>query len=144
MKANYYNDQQQKKLSEDSNWRPGDHLKKFKGMFVSKETQELEKLSQYAKLTFYSFNEFRKQALPDEFLRTFKESFSPQFNPEAAFKTGDGASGSFFFFSHDQKYILKTCSEDEIKQLVRVLPMMNNHFKTKKTIIAQTYGIFTM
>ena len=54
------------------------------------------------------------------FMETFKEyiddvlliekSLSPIHNREQVFKAGEGAgsSGSFFFFSHDQKFIIKT------------------------------------
>ena len=38
------------------------------------------------------------------------ESFTPAFNNKAVFKAGEsqGKSGSFFFFSHDRKFIIKT------------------------------------
>lgn len=35
---------------------------------------------------------------------------------------GAGASGSFFFFSSDKRFILKTMSRREINQLIRILP----------------------
>jgi hypothetical protein len=40
----------------------------------------------------------------------FHPSLSPKFNRDAVFKAGEGAgaSGSFFFFSHDRKFIIKT------------------------------------
>jgi len=38
------------------------------------------------------------------------ESLSPSANNKAVFKAGEstGKSGSFFFFSHDRKFIIKT------------------------------------
>ena len=56
-------------------------------------------------------------------METFKEYFedyeviekslSPDANREQVFKAGEGAgrSGSFFFFSHDSKFIIKTVSK---------------------------------
>jgi len=40
----------------------------------------------------------------------FNSSLSPKFNRDMIFKAGEGAgkSGSFFFFSHDQKFVVKT------------------------------------
>ena len=39
-----------------------------------------------------------------------KESLSPDKNRDMVFKAGEsqGKSGSFFFFSHDKKFIIKT------------------------------------
>lgn len=38
------------------------------------------------------------------------ESLSPENNWDQAFKAGEGSgkSGSFFFFSHDQRFLIKT------------------------------------
>lgn len=57
-------------------------------------------------------------------------SISPKFNIDTTFSGGDGGgrSGSFFFFSHDRKFILKTMSEDELKLYVKILPEFNVHF----------------
>jgi len=40
------------------------------------------------------------------------------------FKAGLGAgkSGSFFFFSHDSKFIIKTVKDDEMVVLMAMLP----------------------
>jgi len=35
---------------------------------------------------------------------------------------GAGASGSFFFFCKDRKFILKTMSKKEIDHMIRMLP----------------------
>jgi hypothetical protein len=41
-------------------------------------------------------------------------------NRHRVFKAGEGAgsSGSFFFFSHDNKFIIKTISNDEMKKML--------------------------
>lgn len=69
-----------------------------------------------ATITFHSMDQSRQVLLTNELLLQLKDSFSPHKNQGSAFSTGDGgASGSFFFFSHDRKFILKTMSEDELK-----------------------------
>ncbi len=48
-----------------------------------------------------------------------KDSLSVEANRHRVFKAGEGAgsSGSFFFFSHDNKFIIKTISNDEMKKM---------------------------
>ena len=52
-----------------------------------------------------------KEYYSDE--RVIEESLSPANNRDQVFKAGEGAgrSGSFFFFSHDRKFIIKTMSK---------------------------------
>jgi hypothetical protein len=40
------------------------------------------------------------------------------------FKAGEGAgrSGSFFFFSHDRKFIIKTMTKEELNLFLEKLP----------------------
>jgi len=49
-------------------------------------------------------------------LTNFYSSLSPKFNRDMVFKAGEGAgrSGSFFFFSHDRKFIIKTMTKEEL------------------------------
>lgn len=51
-------------------------------------------------------------------------SLSPKLNREMVFKAGEGAgrSGSFFFFSHDRKFIIKTMTKEELKLYLKLLP----------------------
>lgn len=65
------------------------------------------------------------------------------------FKAGQGAgkSGSFFFFSYDKRFIIKTLKDDEKKTLLGMLDSYIHHFKktTKnKSFLAKIYGIFTI
>ena len=47
-------------------------------------------------------------------LEVLHQSLSPKFNREMVFQAGKGAgsSGSFFFYSHDNKFIIKTIPKD--------------------------------
>ena len=46
------------------------------------------------------------------------------------FKAGEGAgsSGSFFFFSHDRKFIIKTMTKSEVDLYLNKLPEFSDHF----------------
>ena len=91
------------------------------------------------------------------FMDTFKEYFSdyevlekslsPFFNREEVFKAGEGAgrSGSFFFFSHDNKFIIKTISKGELDTFLRMLPALAEHYKKNEdSLIVKTFGAFTV
>ena len=64
------------------------------------------------------------------------------------FKAGQGAglSGSFFFFSHDDKFLIKTINKKEKSLLVGMLDGLIKHFKktNNKSLIARVYGLFTI
>ena len=51
------------------------------------------------------------------------QSLSPVVNRSNVFKAGEasGASGSFFFFSEDKKFIMKTMSSTEVGHMQRIL-----------------------
>ena len=75
------------------------------------------------------------------------ESLSPKNNREMVFKAGEGAgaSGSFFFFSHDRRFIIKTMSEEELKLFKRILPDYELHVtENPDSIISRTYGVYTI
>jgi len=64
------------------------------------------------------------------------------------FKAGEasGASGSFFFFSQDKKFIVKTMTNEELKFfLKRFGRPYFNHIKRRPTsLLARIYGIYTV
>ena len=62
-----------------------------------------------------------------------------------AVKIGDGGkSGEFFFFSYDNKLIIKTVSDRELKVLLNILPDYIQHFTENPfSMIAKIYGAFT-
>ena len=85
-----------------------------------------------------------------EYLTCFNvlhESLSPKFNRDMVFKAGEGAgrSGSFFFFSHDKKFIIKTMTEDELKLYLKIMPRLSAHHKsTPNSLLAKILGVFTV
>ncbi len=64
------------------------------------------------------------------------------------FKAGEGSgqSGQFFFFSHDNRFIIKTLRGKEKQNLLDVLDEMILHFEKNKnqSLITRIYGLFTI
>ena len=73
------------------------------------------------------------------------ESLSFENNREQVFKAGQGAgkSGSFFFFSKDRKFVIKTISKSEKDVLLGMLDDLIKHFTDtrNKSLIARIYGV---
>ena len=56
-----------------------------------------------------------------------------------------GKSGSFFFYSHDRKFIIKTITNEEKETMDEILPSYYNYVKAhKSTLITKIYGIYTV
>ena len=78
-------------------------------------------------------------------LNVLKQSLAPKFNRDQAFQAGGGAgkSGSFFFFSHDGRFLIKTMTGDEVKLFRDILPAYRKHFEENKdSLIAKIYGMY--
>ena len=91
------------------------------------------------------FNELRKddEITDDAMIRVF----SPSKNKSAIEKMSEskGKSGSFFFYSHDRKFIIKTISGDERKTLLNIFHDYFNYIKEHKTtLITKIYGVYTL
>ena len=74
-------------------------------------------------------------------------SLSPQLNRKQVFNAGEGSgkSGSFFFFSHDKQFIIKTVKEAELEALKIILPKYIAYLKKNPfSMIAKIYGVFTL
>ena len=82
-------------------------------------------LNENVQVTYYRMQRFHS-TFSDFFtsVDALKGSLSPKFNMEQVFQAGEGAgrSGSFFFFSHDNKFIVKTMSKEELVLFLRLLP----------------------
>lgn len=74
-------------------------------------------------------------------------SFKTLKNKSSVFKAGQGAgkSGSFFFFSSDNKFIIKTINSQEKTLLFSMLQKMIQHFNTcPNSLLARIYGVFSL
>jgi 1-phosphatidylinositol-4-phosphate 5-kinase len=75
------------------------------------------------------------------------ESLDLSLNRDQAFSAGEasGKSGSFFFFSHDNHFLIKTMNGGERSLFLKMLPDYLAHLKTNRnSVIARIYGIFTV
>jgi hypothetical protein len=61
-------------------------------------------------------------------------------------KESEGKSGSFFFFSHDGRFLIKTISNNELNTMIG--KFMENYMdyvnKNPDSLIARVYGIYTI
>jgi len=76
-----------------------------------------------------------------------RESLHPSANRDSVFKAGEsqGKSGSFFFFSKDRKFIIKTMNDGEMSIFMESLVDYYSHLKThRNSLMARIYGIFTV
>jgi 1-phosphatidylinositol-4-phosphate 5-kinase len=72
---------------------------------------------------------------------------APENNIEAAQKAGEsqGKSGSFFFFSTDKKFIIKTMTNNDLSTFKKLFKDYTNHVSINKdSLLARVYGIFTI
>ena len=91
------------------------------------------------------FDELRKNdGITDDIMI---KSFSPIKNKSAIDKMGEskGRSGSFFFYSHDRKFIIKTITNEEKETMDKILVNYYNYMKSfNTTLITKIYGIYTV
>ena len=76
-----------------------------------------------------------------------ESSLLPERNREQVFHAGEGSgkSGSFFFFSHDKRFIIKTITKDELETLLVILKDYIEHFKKNpQSLIVKIIGVFTI
>ena len=73
-----------------------------------------------------------------------KESLDPETNLENARKAGEstGKSGSFFFFSRDKRFIIKTMFPEELDAIMLKLEDYFSHLEKDESLLARIYGIF--
>ena len=59
---------------------------------------------------------------------------------------GVGKSGSFFFYSSDSRFILKTMKGSEKKVILDILDDLINYYQAvnNQSLIAKIYGVFTI
>lgn len=77
--------------------------------------------------------------------KTLIDSLDVEFNNDQVFQAGEGAgaSGSFFFFSYDQKFIIKTLKDGEMKLMEKFIHSYLNYLmKNPNSLLARIYGLF--
>ena len=76
------------------------------------------------------------------------DSLNIEDNIQNVFKAGEGVgqSGSFFFFSKDNRFLIKTMRGSEKKILIDMLDDLIQHFQKTENLsmLARIYGLFTI
>ena len=101
------------------------------------------------KVTFHMIGHFQRlfEVWGINDFTNFYNSLSPKFNRDMIFKAGEGAgrSGSFFFFSHDRKFVVKTMTKAELNLVKRMMPNYYTYLSTNPdSLISKILGIFTV
>ena len=76
-----------------------------------------------------------------------QKSLNPEVNRQQVFKAKEsaGKSGSFFFFSYDKQFLIKTMNDNEMDVFVKALPEYFTHLmQNPDSLLARIYGIFTV
>lgn len=75
------------------------------------------------------------------------KSLDPDHNRENIFKAGEsqGKSGSFFFFSTDRQFIIKTMTDSDFNAFMRIIKSYFQRVTSQpKSLLARIYGIYTV
>jgi len=98
-------------------------------------------------LKVYSPEIFRKIADRDEEFLDIAKSLDFKSNEEqirASTAPQGGKSGEFFFFSKDNKLILKTVPDTEMNMIRKILQPLHQHLdQNSDSLIAKIYGVYT-
>jgi len=100
-------------------------------------------------ITYHSMETFTGMfaEYKDGAFKSLYESLAPKNNRDMVFKAGQaaGRSGSFFFFSNDRKWIIKTMTKAELDLYLKLLPEFAQHFKrNSQSVLAKVFGCFTV
>lgn len=111
-----------------------------------KQASEETVLNEKVRISDFAFSKFQELREEDGIdYAQILESLSPSVNNKAVFKAGEstGKSGSFFFFSHDRKFIIKTMFQEELNIMMENLPRYFDYItSTPHSLIARIYGVF--
>lgn len=92
------------------------------------------------------FRDLRK--LDDIDGNILKQSLDPILNKERMdeIKEGEGKSGSFFFFSHDRKFLIKTVTDNELKTMKgNFMIAYHKHMSANEdSLLARIYGVYSV
>jgi len=98
-------------------------------------------------LTTYAPKAFQEIAAIDDYFKNFAQSLDLKENLRSILKSGlnkAGQSGEFFFFTNDNKFIIKTINDKELKLLLKILPKYVDHLKQNhSSLLTRIYGLFS-
>ena len=112
------------------------------------DVDDYQTIERKVSVTFHQYKLFLKlHSCANLSLEILQQSLDPANNHDMVFKAGEGAgrSGSFFFFSHDNRFIIKTMTDSEMHLLLRILPAYVAHFENNpKSLLAKIFACFTI
>jgi Phosphatidylinositol-4-phosphate 5-Kinase len=92
------------------------------------------------------FRELRK--LDEYSAEELDNSLNPIKNKEqmSKIRESEGKSGSFFFFSHDNRFLIKTITNKELNTIIGKFMESYHDYITNNpdSIIARVYGVYTI
>jgi 1-phosphatidylinositol-4-phosphate 5-kinase len=108
---------------------------------------EIQDAHHQCKLVAYAPHVFMSMLNHDGIaLEEFKQSFDiQQLLAGSRESQSEGKSGSFFVFTPDKRFILKTVPMQEACLLVSILPNMLRHFRDHpRSLLARVYGVYAL
>lgn len=126
-----------KNIQKDNTFEPNKVKSAIKASLLKKFEQkraemDIEKIPTKASVKFHRMDIFTKmfREIFTEQLASFQESLSPENNRDMVFKAGEGSgrSGSFFFFSHDKRWIIKTMTPGELGYFLKRIEAFCGYF----------------
>ena len=115
---------------------------------IEQQRVRLKEIKTNVKITYHRLHEFSKlYEINNISMSLLQKSLSPLLNTEQVFQTGEGAgkSGSFFFLSHDRKFMIKTMKGSEVKTMLKILPSyIEHHRRNPNSLLAKIFGIFSI
>lgn len=127
------------KLSTPVDRRTKSHIISLEGVDIERAASQLSQadssherprptetvINAKTEITYHQLYEFGKLFDANMLsLQMLEKSFSPDLNREQVFKTseGSGKSGSFFFLTHDKRFMIKTIGVSERDIMLNILP----------------------
>ena len=84
----------------------------------------------------------------EKYVISLFSSFDPKLNRSnmERIKESEGKSGSFFFFSHDQKFLIKTLTSSELNTFLGefAVSYYEHMVNSPETLLAKIYGVYTV
>lgn len=123
---------------------PGDFHKEFKKYCIKSYSAKEDNMVIVNEYAPKIFRNIRKSYISEE---TILNSFIPNLNMDGMyhFKTGDGKSPSFFYFTDNKKIMLKTLKESEM-EIIFNKDFISNYFmhimKYPKSLLSKIYGVY--
>lgn len=82
-------------------------------------------------------------------IASLQQSLNPELreNVKRIFKAGEGMgkSGSFFFFSHDNKFLIKTMTSGDFAAFMKLFSFYHEHVATNpRSLLARIYGVYSV